>query len=330
MRKRLIFILTLTCMMILTMSFGSVSTAFAADEDTSGNYEYVIKIYPGLKGTYKGSSDVTTLHKKMGERVYMNVYEDVKVTDDRYYPRGFRIAGHDNDEMEGETITGFTVMDFEVTEDVNYVVAYGIKGEMVPYTIRYLDDASGKAISEEDTYYGMPGDKPVVSFKYIEGYQPSVYNLTKKLTKDAAENVFEFRYTAGSSSKTETTTVTRVVPAAPGTAANPAGTNVGAANAANAANAGAANDGAATIGDNATPLADGPQQFTDLDDAETPAASGSFQFAKLLPYIGGGLAVVLIVLALLWFILRKKKDEGEAEAVAAAEVEEEVFRHVYK
>lgn len=329
MRKRLIFILTLTCMMILTMSFGSVSTAFAADDDTSDGYGYVIKIYPGLKGTYMGSSEVTTLHKQMGESVTISI-DDVQVTDDEYYARGFRIAGHDNDEMEGETITGFTRMTFDVTEDVNYEVAYGIKGAMVPYTIRYLDDASGRVISDEDTYYGMPGDKPVISFKYIKGYQPNVYNITKKLTENAAENVFEFRYTAGGNTQTSTTTVTRVVPAAPGTTANPAGTNVGAANAANAANAGAANDGAATIGDNATPLADGPQQFTDLDDAETPTASGSFQFAKLLPYIGGGLAVVLIVLALLWFILRKKKDEGEAEAVAAAEVEEEVFKHVYK
>ena len=294
MRKRLIFILTLTCMMIFTMSFGTVSTAFAADDDTSGNYEYVIKIYPGLKGTYNKSSKVTTLHKKLGESVSMNVYKDVEITDDRYYPRGFRIAGHDNDEMEGETISGFTVMDFVVTEDVNYVVAYGIKGEMVPYTIRYVDDASGKSIGDEDTYYGMPGDKPVVSFKYIEGYQPKVFNLTKKLTKDASQNVFEFRYTVGSSSQTSTTIVNRVSPAAPGTAANPAGTNVGAANAANAGNAGNANDGTANIGDNATPLADGPQQFTDLDDAETPTASGPFQFAKLLPYIGGGLAVVLI------------------------------------
>ena len=43
--------------MIFTMSFGTVSTAFAADDDTSGNYEYVIKIYPGLKGTYNKSSN---------------------------------------------------------------------------------------------------------------------------------------------------------------------------------------------------------------------------------------------------------------------------------
>ena len=313
MRKRLIFILTLTCMMIFTMSFGTVSTAFAADDDAAGEYDYVIKIYPGLKGTYNDNAKVTTLHKKLGDTVTMDVFEDVEVTDDRYYPRGFRIAGHDNDEMEGETITGFTRMTFIVKEDLNYVVAYGIKGEMVPYTIRYLDADSGEKISEEDTYYGMPGDKPVVSFKYIEGYQPKVFNLTKKLTKDASQNVFEFRYTAGGSSQTETSTVTRVVPAAPGTPANPAGTNVAAANGANAGNAGnaAANNGTANIGDNATPLADGPQQFTDLDDQQTPTASGPFQFANLLPYFGGGLAAILIVLALLWYILRRKKDEQE-------------------
>ena len=69
--------------MIFTMSFGTVSTAFAADDDASGSYEYVVKIYPGLKGTYKGNAKVTTLHKKLGESVSMNVYTDVEVTDAR-------------------------------------------------------------------------------------------------------------------------------------------------------------------------------------------------------------------------------------------------------
>jgi hypothetical protein len=312
MRKRLIFILALTCMMILTMSFGSVSTAFAADGDGTDEYGYVIKIYPGLKGTYQGKSDVTTLNKKLGDSVYITA-DDVKVNDDRYYVRGFRVAGHDNDESEGESIiTGFWDMNFDVKEDVNYEVAYGIRGEMVPYTVRYIDDATGSALIGEDTHYGMPGDKPVVSYKYIEGYEPNVYYLAKRLTKTASENIYEFRYTKGPG--TTTTTVNRTTgnnPAAPGTAANPAGTNVGPAAAAN--NAGA-NNGTATIGDNGTPLADGPQQFTDIDGQDVPMADGSFHGIKnILPYLIGGLVALLIVLALLWFILHRKKDEAGQE-----------------
>lgn len=312
MRKRLIFILALTCMMILTMSFGSVTTAFAADGDGAGKYGYVIKIYPGLKGTYQGKSTVTELNQKFNDEVYITA-DDVKVTDDRYYVRGFRVAGHDNDEIEGESIvTGFWDMKFPVTEDVNYVVAYGIKGEMVPYTVRYIDDATGNPLLKEDTHYGMPGDKPVVAYKYVEGYEPNAYYLAKRLTKTASKNIYEFRYTKGPG--TTTTTVNRTTrnnPAAPGTAANPAGTNVGPGAAANAA----ANNGTANIGDNATPLADGPQQFTDIDGQDVPMAdSPSHGFMSILPYLIGGLAALLIILALLWFILRRKKDEAEQES----------------
>ena len=202
---------------------------------------------------------------------------------------------------------------------------------MVPYTVRYVDDATGKAIEgvADDTYYGMPGDKPVVSYKYIEGYQPNVFYMAKKLTTDPSQNVFEFRYTAGAAAgTTTTTTVTRVVPAAPGTAANPAGTNVGAAANANAnANANAGNDGTATIGDGETPLANAPQQFTDLDEGETPLADGSSggTVAGIAPFLVGGAVVLLGILALLWYLFRRRGEEEEE-----AEEEEQVFHHAYK
>ncbi len=302
MKKKNIFIFALTLMMTLFMSLGSVSTAFAADDDN--NYE--VRIYPGLKGTYQGSSDVTILNKQLGDDVYITI-DDVSVTDDRYYPRGFRIAGHDNDEMEGETVTGFTRMNFDVKEDVNYVVAYGIKGEMVPYTVKYIDESTGKTLLSEETFYGMPGDKPVVSYRYIDGYQPHVYNIAKRLTRNASDNVFEFRYTKAADTQ-NTETVRRVVAAAPGTAANPAGTNAGAP----AAGANAANNGAATIGDNSTPLSDGPQQFTDLDGNETPLANGSEgEGHGILPFIIGGVALLALILALIVYLLSRRHREEE-------------------
>ena len=64
---------------------------------------------------------------------------------------------------------------------------------MVKYVVHYLDENNNDLIKSEE-FYGMVGDNPVVSFRYVEGYQPNAYNLTKKLTANEAENVFPFTY----------------------------------------------------------------------------------------------------------------------------------------
>ena len=315
MKRKLTIIFALTFMLVLALAF-SASSAFAEE------YGYTISVYPGADGigTYQGSSKVVTKKVKAGETVRIDL-SDVEVKDSRYYARGFRVAGHDADEMELKTTTtGFTNMTFQASEDVDYVVAYGIKGSMVSYTVRYLDDETGRALMKDDVYLGMPGDKPAVSFRYIEGYQPKTYNLGKELTDNDEENIFEFRYVAGGNTETETVTETNTTvrtvngAAAPGTAANPAGTNAGAPAA--AAAGGNADNGGTTIGDNATPQAQGPSQYTDLDNNETPKADGSSAGAGKTPIFIGCAAGILILLALLLYLLRKRNQEEE-------EVEEE-------
>lgn len=75
-----------------------------------------------------------------------------------------------------------------------YCVAYGVKGNTTTYTVNYVD-ANGKALYSPKTLIGNVGDKPVVAYLYIDGYQPNTHNLTKTLVADATSNVFTFTYT---------------------------------------------------------------------------------------------------------------------------------------
>ena len=53
----------------------------------------------------------------------------------------------------------------------------------------------GTPLLESQTFYGAVGDRPVVAFQYVDGYQPQAYNLTGTLSSNEAENVFTFTYT---------------------------------------------------------------------------------------------------------------------------------------
>lgn len=107
--------------------------------------------------------------------------------DSRYYVKGVRMGGRDNSTVD--------LSYFPVERDQDYVVAYGIRGELTRYTVNYVD-AGGNTLYPSQTYYGNTGDKPVVAYLYVEGYQPQAYNLTKTLQSDAGKNIFTFVYSA--------------------------------------------------------------------------------------------------------------------------------------
>ena len=117
---------------------------------------------------------------------YAYIDDSVWANGSKYYVRGIRESGKDNNTV------GLT--SFSVTQDQDYVVAYGLLGNAVAYTIRYLDE-DGNELAPSETYYGNVGDKPVVAYLYIDGYQPRYYNLTRTLGENAADNVFDFVYT---------------------------------------------------------------------------------------------------------------------------------------
>ena len=201
----------------------SLLSVFADDE-----YTYTVTFYAGNQGTFAdGAGKIVMSNLKYGAFVSFDVQKDGVVTlnnSDKYYVKGLRKSGRDNSETDELEASRYSVT---VKGDADYVVAYGIKGNQVAYTVNY-QDANGKELLASNTYYGNVGDKPVVAYQYVEGYTPQALALTKTLSENSAENVFTFRYTPiGTTVVTipgETTTVTTVVPTSAGTTTGTTGT----------------------------------------------------------------------------------------------------------
>lgn len=307
--------LTIILTMVLAAGFGCLS-AFAADEETPKDeygdnvYKatYTITVYSGKEGTFNGET-VKTYTAEYGDTITISLDDlGLKINDgSKYYDRGLKVAGHDNDETIG---LGYRTIHTKVTGDQSYSVAYGLKGGMVKYTINYLD-ANGNPLLPSGEYYGMAGDRPVVSYKYIEGFAPAVYNFTRTLVNDESKNVFDFVY----SESTLTAAEQAQQAATTGT-----GTAAGAANAANGgANAGANNADGTAIGDNATPAAGAPN-VVDLDDGNTPQAApqsdlpkSELSRQKRTGYIIGGTCGAAALAAAAYALIRRRQYEYEAD-----------------
>ena len=167
-------------------------------------YRYQVTIYSGNQGDFSGTAglSVTGSDYSISNTADAIVIKDLNPgdtvsfepragavamdSDSKYYIQGIRVSGRDNDSAVLES-------SFKVDEDVEYVVAYGIKGNQVAYTINY-QDANGNKLADSQTFYGNVGDKPVVAYAYVDGYTPEYRNLTKTLSANAAENVFTFTY----------------------------------------------------------------------------------------------------------------------------------------
>ncbi len=161
-------------MMAFLLMIGSSAVTAAA------NYKYRVTIDPGLHGTYSGTAEMEIPY---GATWNPADYEgNITVTDTDYYFKGFHISG-----IEG--IVGTT----DITEDTVFVASYGMKGKTTAYTVKY-QDTSGKTLLASATYQGNVGDKPVVAFRYVNGYLPEAYNLEKTLVSEPSENVFTFKY----------------------------------------------------------------------------------------------------------------------------------------
>ena len=166
-------------------------------------YTYSVTLSAGRQGTVTGggvtvegsnytqTSDGTTiklsgLHK--GARVTFQAGDAARLNDDtKYYISGVRLSGRDNNTRAADP-------SFIVDGDADYVVAYGIRGDMVEYTVQYQDE-DGNALADSRTYYGNVGDEAVVAYLYVEGYRPLNFNLSKVLSANSADNVFTFVYT---------------------------------------------------------------------------------------------------------------------------------------
>ncbi|MBE6010372.1 MAG: hypothetical protein E7236_06925 [Lachnospiraceae bacterium] len=254
----------LTVFGLVAAVMGCMAMPALAAEDSDA---YTIRIFSGEQGTYNGK-DVTVLKKHVGDEVNIDPQGDTVLPEgSKYYVKGIREAGLDNN--EAVSVTSYTVSG-DNAEDRDYVIAYGIKGTSVAYTINYLDEA-GNALADSVTYYGNVGDKPVVAYLYIEGYQPQAYNLTKTLLENEAENQFDFVYSVNAGETTTVTTTTTNTTTTTVAGAGTAGT-AAAGTAAGGAAAGGAAAGGAAAGAAGEGGAAAPADIVDLDDQDVPLA----------------------------------------------------------
>ena len=177
-RKLFGFLLFLS---LLALQFTPVMAA----EQVSA-YTYTVRFFSGAQGTINGEEMVVHQNLQDGDRVTFNQRTVTLNDDSKYYIKGIRESGKDNNTANSRS-------SFSVSCDMDYVVVYGLLTDAVSYTINYVDQ-DGNTLAPSETYYGNVGDAPVIAYLYNEGYQPQAYNLTGVLQRNAADNVFNFVY----------------------------------------------------------------------------------------------------------------------------------------
>lgn len=251
-------------------------------------YTYTVTFYAGDKGTFSGSgvqvssssgkaevhtegSKIMVTGLELGDRVGLAAAAGgtVALNDSgKYYVKGIRRSGYDNNTVSASS--------FEITGDADYVVAYGIRGEVAAYTVNYQDE-NGNALGESQTYYGNVGDKPVVAFLYVDGYVPEAYNLTKTLVSDESQNVFTFVYRpipAPTATPGEEPNQNPTTPAPGNTGTNAGDNEGGAGDAENPDNAGGAGDANNPDNEGGAEDAENPDNAGGAGDAENPDNAG--------------------------------------------------------
>ena len=308
----------LVSLLTVSMTIGaSTMSVMAAD-----GYTYKVTLSAGNKGTINGQAKIEQDSLGAGSTVTFNL-KNVQVTDDKYYVKGIRLSGRDNEEALASPVLD------NITGDADYVVAYGIKKDMVAYTVNY-QDASGKALAESQTFYGNVGDKPIVAYQYIENYIPDALALTKTLSNNVSENVFTFTYKPGATDRvvTTTTTITTTIPgtATPGTGIGNAGTAGGTTGGTTGGTAGTtggtttgttggttdrtttgttdgttnADNSQDTTDDTTTePDEETPKSLVDLDDEDTPKGNIDAKDKTSKTPIAAGIGIIVVAVAAL-------------------------------
>lgn len=196
--KKIVFalfaVVLVTCSSVFSLSVNASEDYFSSD------YTYTVRIYSGAQGTFSDGSSMILIRATYGttisladtlDTIEMKKVENFsgELVESKYYAKGIRESGKDNNTVDSMMGPVFTI-----TRDADYVVAYAMKGGDISYTVKYIDAETKKELAPTDTFYGNIGEKPVVAYKYINGYIPKVYNLAKTLREDESQNVFVFEY----------------------------------------------------------------------------------------------------------------------------------------
>ena len=281
-----------------------VLTAEAEEPSEEHPYTYSVTLSAGKQGTFADGDRIVREELKYGDYVNFDWRDQLTLKDDKYYAKGIRRSGEDNS-------NSFITDQVQVTGDEDYVVAYGVLGDMVAYTVQYLDE-NGNELAPSKTYYGSVGDRPVVAFQYIEGYLPQAYNLTKTLSENEADNVFPFEYAPASEIRNVTVTVdggtTVVTTPAAGTGTAQQGAAGGAAADENAG--GNAEGDTVEVEDEEV-----PRDLVDLDEEEVPLAKGELEEdtireTSVMPIVVGSLIALLAVAGIVGMVIYYKKKKN--------------------
>lgn len=165
--------------LLLALCMGLPAAAFAAPDDTT----YTIRLYGGNRGTVNGQDMVEWTGVHYGDTVDLG-QANITVTDGKYYAKGARPAGLDNvkdvvyvADVDANGKLNGTVT---VTEDADYVIAYGVLADRVEYTVRYVD-AAGNELAASQKFMGDIGDTPATAAPYFENYVPNAYTARSHL-----------------------------------------------------------------------------------------------------------------------------------------------------
>lgn len=336
----------LACLALAGLLAVSAPAALGLSADAADvSRTYTVRLYPGAQGTFdadavnrvkvtvsqNNETQVSTVQTKLddngvivvgnvpyGSWVTFDIGQDPEnpgVTmkpavdettgepvESKYYVlSGVRSSGADNGDRTGA---------FMVTRDEDYVVAYGIKGQQVGYTLRFVDE-NGNRLADDILRQGYVGDKPVVAYQYIDGYRPKALNVTKTLEPDETQNIFTFEYTPLGTNVTTTFLPGGVTVIDLGGAGGGGGGGGGGA---------PAGPGGEVLPEPETPLAP-PEEIVDLDEPETPLAGMMEDFATSLSGMALPVKIALAggVIALGTFIIlaivkKRKKKEDAAES----------------
>ena len=290
-------------------------------------YTYKVVFMYGLHGTKTG--EAYSIEAKNGEEIELPALPEGEGI---YTAKGWHVSGKDQIWVSGS---------YPVTEDTVFVASYGVSGDMLSYTVRYLDQA-GNTLEAPETFHAKKGDKPVVAYKYIEDYLP-VETKAFTFTVEYDGRVIDFIYRPVEQNQQEQeegeiieeVIVQPAEPVNPNPNPAPVGPDNPVVNPDNPANpdnpvvnpdnpANPDNQGE-TIDDNETPQGQ-PEEIIDLDDEDTPLAppeeidddktpqgntdnngTGPAGNAVLVGGIAGGALILLLLL----FLFRRRKQNTE-------------------
>lgn len=188
MRRTSLTVLSFLLCVLLALSF---SARGVSAEDSSQGYKYTVKVYAGNHGGFGGSTEWSATYT-YGESVNISLADiGFAVTNTKYRVIGVRLTGLDDIYASGDENLTFSVEKIE--KDMSFVVAYAMNGEVMEYSVRFVDE-NGTDLTSPVTYYGMVGDAIVINHLYFQGYTPVAAGADYIISADPAQNNFVISY----------------------------------------------------------------------------------------------------------------------------------------